>query len=169
MASQITSRTIVYSTVYSGADQRKHQSSMSLAFVQGNSPVTGEFPCTNGQLRGKCFHLMRSSWYQDDSPKSSPVVRHSCNESSSITNGKSFSEFDICVRCNMVFIDKPNNTYLLMIEKSELILWLYHLVPDGPHGTHNIHAEITRVHGYWMPAKAPPRQVWHVEFDTYYG
>ena len=36
MGSQITSLTIVYSTVYSGADQRKHQSSASLAFMQGN-------------------------------------------------------------------------------------------------------------------------------------
>ena len=35
IASQITSLTIVYSTVYSGADQRKHQSSVSLAFVRG--------------------------------------------------------------------------------------------------------------------------------------
>ena len=35
MASQITSLTIVYSTVYSAADQRKHQSSASLAFVRG--------------------------------------------------------------------------------------------------------------------------------------
>ena len=35
MASQITSLTIVYSTVYSGPDQRKHQSSASLAFVRG--------------------------------------------------------------------------------------------------------------------------------------
>ena len=35
MASQITSLTIVYATVYSGADQRKHQSSGSLAFVRG--------------------------------------------------------------------------------------------------------------------------------------
>ena len=35
MASQITSLTIVYSTVYSGTDQRKHQSSASLAFVWG--------------------------------------------------------------------------------------------------------------------------------------
>ena len=34
MACQITSLTIVYSTVYSGADQRKHQSSASLAFVR---------------------------------------------------------------------------------------------------------------------------------------
>ena len=35
MASQITSLTIVYSIVYSDADQRKHQSSASLAFVRG--------------------------------------------------------------------------------------------------------------------------------------
>ena len=47
MVSQITSLTIVYSTVYSGADQRKHQSSASLAFLRGihrwpvNSPHKG--------------------------------------------------------------------------------------------------------------------------------
>ena len=35
MASQIISLTIVYPIVYSGADQRKHQSSASLAFVRG--------------------------------------------------------------------------------------------------------------------------------------
>ena len=34
VASQITSPNIVYSTVYSDADQRKHQSSASLAFVR---------------------------------------------------------------------------------------------------------------------------------------
>ena len=34
MASQITSLTVVYSIVYSGVDQRKHQSSVSLAFVR---------------------------------------------------------------------------------------------------------------------------------------
>ena len=40
IASQITSLTVVHSTVYSDADQRKHQSSASLAFVWGpvNSP-----------------------------------------------------------------------------------------------------------------------------------
>ena len=35
IAAQITSLAIVYSTVYSDADQRKHQSSASLAFVRG--------------------------------------------------------------------------------------------------------------------------------------
>ena len=60
MASQITSLTIVYSTVYSGA--RKHQSSASLAFVCGKFTCDRWIPCTNGQCRGKCFHLMTTSW-----------------------------------------------------------------------------------------------------------
>ena len=58
-ASQITSLTVVYSTVYSDADQRKHQSSASLAFVRGIHQDRW-IPCTKGQLRGKCFHLMTS-------------------------------------------------------------------------------------------------------------
>ena len=47
MVSQITRLTIVYSSIYSGADQRKHKSSASLAFVWGihrlpvNSPHKG--------------------------------------------------------------------------------------------------------------------------------
>ena len=60
MASQITSLTIVYSTVYSCADQRKHLSPTSPAFVRGIHRDRW-IPRTNGQLRGKCFHLMTSS------------------------------------------------------------------------------------------------------------
>ena len=44
ITSQITSLTIVYSTVYSGADQRKHQSSASLAFVRGMEPLMRHVP-----------------------------------------------------------------------------------------------------------------------------
>ena len=75
MASQITSLMIVYSTVYSGADQRKHQSSASLVFVRGihrgpvNSPhkwpVTREmFPfddVTMESSHGKGSGLTRTS------------------------------------------------------------------------------------------------------------
>ena len=61
IASQITSLTIAYSIVYSDADQRKHQSSASLAFVRGihRGPVNSphKWPVTR-----KCFHLMTSSW-----------------------------------------------------------------------------------------------------------
>ena len=63
MASQITSLMIVYSTVYSGAYQRKHRSSASLAFAWGIHRDRW-IPGTKGQLRGKCFHLMTSSCYQ---------------------------------------------------------------------------------------------------------
>ena len=44
MASQITSLAIVYSTAYSGADQRKHQKLRITGLCAGNSAVTGEFP-----------------------------------------------------------------------------------------------------------------------------
>ena len=43
MVSRITSLTIVYASVYAGADQRKHQSAHHGPLC-GNSPVTGEFP-----------------------------------------------------------------------------------------------------------------------------
>ena len=47
MASQITSFTIVYSSVYSGANQRKHQSFASLALVRGihRLPVNSPHKC----------------------------------------------------------------------------------------------------------------------------
>ena len=54
MASQITSLAIVYSTVYSGADQRKHQSSASLAFVRGIHRWPVNFP-HKGPVTRKMF------------------------------------------------------------------------------------------------------------------
>ena len=44
IASQITNLTIAYSTVYSDADQTKHQSSASLAFVRGIHRGPVNFP-----------------------------------------------------------------------------------------------------------------------------
>ena len=46
IVSQITSLAIAYSTVYSGADQRKDQSTASLAFVWD---IRRWIPRTNGQ------------------------------------------------------------------------------------------------------------------------
>ena len=54
VASQITSLTIVYSTVYSGADKRKHQSSASLAFVRVIHRSTVNFP-HKGPVTRKMF------------------------------------------------------------------------------------------------------------------
>ena len=68
MASQITSLTIVYSTVHSGPDQRKHQSSASLAFVRAihRLPVnsTHKWPVTR-----KMFPF-------DDAIMNAPIISH---------------------------------------------------------------------------------------------
>ena len=50
MAAQITSLTIIFWTVYSGADQRKHQSSASLAFVQGIHRSAHKGPVTRNMF-----------------------------------------------------------------------------------------------------------------------
>ena len=73
IASQITSLTIVYSIVYSDADQRKHQSSASLAFVRGihrgpvNSPhkwsVTRKmFPFDDVIMEGPKYYRVSVGW-----------------------------------------------------------------------------------------------------------
>ena len=73
MASQITSVSIVYSSVCSGENQNKRQRSASLAFVRGihrwpiNSPHKAK-----GQQHGICSHLMTSSCGTNDSIR----VRH---------------------------------------------------------------------------------------------
>ena len=54
MASQITSLTIIYSTVYSDADQREHQSFASMAFVQGIHRWPVNFP-HKGPVTRKMF------------------------------------------------------------------------------------------------------------------
>ena len=50
MASKITSLTIIYATVYSGADEKK----TSTLRVTGLSPVTGQFPA-QGPVTRKMF------------------------------------------------------------------------------------------------------------------
>ena len=62
ITSQITSLAIVYWTVYSGADQRKHQRSASLALLGGEFTGDRWIPRTKGQKRGKYFHLMTSPY-----------------------------------------------------------------------------------------------------------
>ena len=61
IASPITSVSIANSTDFSGADQIKHQSSASLAFVKGIHRWPVNF-LHKGPVSGKCFHLITSSW-----------------------------------------------------------------------------------------------------------
>ena len=98
MASQLTSRTVVYSTVYSSADQRKHQSSASLAFVRGihrwpvnspnKGPVTGKmFPFDDVIMKhwidsfcssmSECFNNFSISLLSNDTKGMVPRSKHS--------------------------------------------------------------------------------------------
>ena len=72
MASQITNLTTVYPSVYSGTDQRKHQSSASLAFVWGINrwPVNSPH---KGPVMRKIFPfddvIMTERWVMDGSSR----------------------------------------------------------------------------------------------------
>ena len=73
IAPQITSLTIVYSSVNSGADQRKHQSSASLAFVRGihrrpgnslhKGPVTWKMFPFDDVIMGDSESISMSWWH----------------------------------------------------------------------------------------------------------
>ena len=65
VASQITSLTSVYSIVYSEADQRKHQSSASLAFVTGEFPAQMASDAENVSIwwRYHEYRDIKVSWY----------------------------------------------------------------------------------------------------------
>ena len=86
MASHVISLTIVYSTVHSGAVQRKHRSSASLAFVQGihrwpvNSPhkwpVTRKmFPFDDVIMRIECTGETQLISFRLISPSEIPLIK----------------------------------------------------------------------------------------------
>ena len=101
MASEITSVSIICSTVCSGADQRKHQSSASLAFLWGihqwpvNSPhkgpvtpkmfpfdvvimLCGHHPCF-GCLSGNNITFEHREWYKERVFRDDGVLDQSVN------------------------------------------------------------------------------------------
>ena len=135
MASQITSFTIVYSTVYSGADQRKHQGSTSLAFVWGNSPVTGEFPAYQGPATHEMFP------FDDVIMNSNPVFEYT------LTRFKAKSEV------------KPSIFNFGLIGSILTPPWIGHHMPDKVWGWN--YQSIPKLHWdnrvpnwiYWSPSE----------------
>ena len=65
VTSQITSPTAVYSTVYSDTDQRKHQSSASLAFMWGihRGPVNSPHKCPVTRKMFPFDDVIMSMWF----------------------------------------------------------------------------------------------------------
>ena len=68
LASQITSLTVVYSIFYSGVNQRKHQSSASLAFVREihRGPVNfpHKWPVTRKMFPFDDVIMLRNAWWR---------------------------------------------------------------------------------------------------------
>ena len=69
MASQINSLTIVYSTLYSWADEKKSKLRVT-GICEGNSPVTGEFPAQRASNAKNvsiwwCHHVRQVDWHID--------------------------------------------------------------------------------------------------------
>ena len=103
VASQITSIAIVYSTVYSDADQRKHQSSASLAFVPGihrgpvNSPHKGPVTRKMFPFDDVIMHRTLHGIYLDLSKLVSAVCPKSLKKNSYwITKNNYISNMYIC-------------------------------------------------------------------------
>ena len=134
-ASHITSLTIVCLTVYSGADQRKHQSSASLAFVRGihwwpvnspHKPSWGEFTDDRWISRTKASKAENVSiWWRHRVPGPHPYQR------SGLHNGLSVAlkgyicrcsitkRLAISTRCVQLII------YMYTLETSKLEKWMY--------------------------------------------
>ena len=95
MASQITGVLVVCSAVCSGVNQRRHQSIASLAFVRGIHRWPW-IPLTKSQLRGKCIHLMTSSWNYHDLVRMiiERFVPHAMSAITTISPNNTFCEME---------------------------------------------------------------------------
>ena len=110
MASQITSLTIVYSIIYSCADQRKHQSSASLAFVRGIHRWPVNFP-HKGPVTRKMFpfddvimFVDSCSWWRHGMEIISPITGLCVGNH--IGKGKVMQSFDV----SLLFVWKGSRT-----------------------------------------------------------
>ena len=122
MASQITNLTIVYSTVYSGSDQRKHQSSASLAFVRGIHRWPVNFPHQWPVTRKMCqFDDVFMRWWPriNDAGTSSDFYNKVCCRYSTLreftTPQKLFGGLVICSE-TPTWLEKP--MYLKFISRN---------------------------------------------------
>ena len=118
LASQITSLTVVYSTVYSGSNKKTSKLHIT-GLCEGNSPVTGEFPA---QRASDAENV--SIWWRHHGfwPSCSPRVTldsnytevHGCD----LTRHSSWAENVDCAHDNVVNVrflsaDILNTIYLL--------------------------------------------------------
>ena len=116
IASQITSLTIAYSTVYSDADHRKHQSSASLAFVRGiyRGPVNSphKWPVTR-----KMFpfdDVIMWPWLVVNYTLEMKQYRTTLTKNANFFNLESHFESDNCKICAILWQDPWVKTYIFV-------------------------------------------------------
>ena len=112
IASEITSLTIVYTTVYSDADQSKHQSSASLAFVWGIHRDRW-IPRTKDQLRGNV-----SIWWRhhENRPKGGMCQLHAL---------QNIDVFTMCLICTN---SKQRNSLICLYNNVFYVYYVWHVV-----------------------------------------
>ena len=106
MASQITSLTIVYSTVYAGADKKKTSKLRVTGLCVGNSPVTCIFPAQTASNAENVSIWWRHHVYQHV-PSANRKINQCDINHSNLTTG-SF-QTDILIRTQ--FYCLPNSVY----------------------------------------------------------
>ena len=133
IASQITSLAIVYSTVYSGADQRRHQSSASLAFVWGihRGPVNSphKWPVTRKMFPFDDV-IMRWNYHAVTSWEINTTIILICF-------------LCVCVYCGV----KQSSRAARIISMGHL--WFHYLLTDN----HGNFASTSRVYYRWLGAQ----------------
>ena len=111
MVSQITSPTIIYSTVYSGAYQIKHQSSASLAFVRGIHRWPHKGPVTRKVYP---FNDAIMVWMRWD-----PDTQNNCYFADDIFNWSSWIKNDVWFKLHRVFV---KNVFQILILKYTVLV-----------------------------------------------
>ena len=132
IASQITSLTIVHPNVYSGADQRKHQSSASLAFVRRihrwpvNSPY--KWPVTRKMFPfdDVVMHTVRSRYI-------AVIFLHITHERHPHQIWPKFYYCNCCAACTII-------SYITAIYRESIIRNIFHgfTVTRNPHNLNNL-------------------------------
>ena len=128
IASQITSLTIAYSTVYSDADQRKHQSSASLAFVRGihRGPVNSlhKWPVPRKNIYMYCRIYFGICF------RNCPAIRKLLN--SPMVNDK---QDILCISEGCFDIKVSSYQYIESLSKDNMVSWPSYLLMEIPiHG-----------------------------------
>ena len=154
--SQITSLTIVYSTVYSGADQRKHESSASLAFVRGihRSPVNSLHNAENVSIWWRRHEV--HAWFHKNSVCSN--FESKCSTRSQFCTRHGNSAVMKCTKLwpALMKIFRVRITMILQDIDDELIKHLWY----GSQAAHDDDIKWNQFLRYWPCVREPTGHRW---------